>query len=148
MARSSKKTIKRLDYKDYNTERNEYQEEVVKSLIGSGNGMFNITKKMTRRKAKLVLSCVGTFYLGDGDISVSVSPLLYDYNSRLHSAVYKLDIDAQFKNGAGYTTSKYGSTWSSENPETVFEAADSLIEDVTVTAWNHYNRCLESLDKK
>lgn len=139
MAHSSKKKIERIDYYKFDKKCDEFREETVMSLAGSEDGLSDIIKKMTRRKAKLVLSCVGTFYLEDKDVSVKVTPSMYDYNTRLHAAVYRLDIDVTLKNGAGVTTSKYGSEWSSKEPETVFEAADNLIDKVTETAWRIYN---------
>lgn len=148
MVRSLKKKTERIDYYKYDKKCDEFREEVVMSLAGSEAGMPSIIKRMTRKKANLVLSCVGTFYLEDGDISVKVTPSMYDYNTRLHSAVYKLDIDATLKNGAGVTTSKYGSEWSSKEPETVFEAADNLVDKVTETAWKYYNDFIKQLDEK
>lgn len=139
MARSSKKKIERIDYCKFSTRCDEFQEEVIMSLAGSEEGMSSIIKRMTRKKAGLVLSCVGTFCLDDGEISVKVSPSMYDYNTRLHAAVYKLDVDVKLKNRAGLATSHYGSEWSSKEPETIFEAADSLIDKVTETAWRIYN---------
>ena len=148
MARSSKKKIERIDYCKYDKRCDEFREETVMSLAGSEEGLSDIIKRMTRRKAKLVLSCVGTFYLDDDEISVKVTPTLYDYNTRLHAAVYKLHIDATFKNGAGVNTNKYGAEWSSKEPETVFEAADNLIDKVTETAWRYYNDFIKQLDEK
>ena len=148
MARSSKKKAERIDYYKYYKRCDDFREEVVMSLAGSEAGMINIIKRMTRKKANLVLSCVGTFYLEDEDISVKVTPSMYDYNTHLHAAVYKLDIDATLKNGAGITTSKYGSEWSSKEPETVFEAADNLVDKVTETAWRYYNDFIKQLDEK
>lgn len=148
MARSSKKKIERIDYYKYDKRCDDFREETVMSLAGSEEGLSDIIKRMTRRKARLVLSCVGTFYLDDGDILVKVSPSMYDYNTRLHAAVYKLDIDVTLKNGAGVTTSKYGSEWSSKEPETLFEAADNLVDKVTETAWKYYNDFVKQLDEK
>lgn len=148
MARSSKKKIERIDYHKYDKMCDEFREETVMSLAGSEEGMSDIIKRMTRRKARLVLSCVGTFYLEDGEISVKVTPTMYDYNTRLHSAVYKLNVDATFKSGAGVNTNKYGAEWSSREPQTVFEAADDLIDKVTETAWNYYNDFAKQLDEK
>lgn len=148
MARSSKKKIERIDYYKYDKKCDEFREETVMSLAGSEEGLSDIAKRMTRRKAKLVLSCVGTFYIDDGEISVKVTPTLYDYNTRLHAAVYKLNIDVALKNGAGINTNKYGSEWASKEPETVFEAADGLIDKVTETAWRYYNDFIKQLNEK
>lgn len=148
MARSSKKKIERIDYYKYDKRCDEFREETVMSLAGSEEGLSDIIKRMTRRKARLVLSCVGTFYLDDGEISVKVTPTLYDYNTCLHAGVYKLNIDASFKDGTGVVTNKYGSEWSAKEPETVFEAADNLIDKVTETAWSYYNDFVKQLDEK
>lgn len=141
MARSSKKT-ERLDYNKYNILCNEYNENAMIALMQSEDNMGVLIKQMRRKYAEDILASVGPFTLDDGEVSVEVTPVKYGYNSRLHAAVYKLNIDAT-KGKGGVITSKYGSEWSSKEPETVYEAADALCDKVTETAWDWYNRFIE-----
>lgn len=141
MARSSKKKIEGMDYMEYSDLCYDYVNKgLTKFSLMYNNSLNVLAKRMTSRYAENALHAFGTFRLEKDEIVVEAAPVEFIYNNRLHSGVGQIAVIGTNKiTGKKVDKLLFTNSYSSRDPETVYEAIDNLADDVTEKAWRLFN---------
>ena len=141
MARSSKKKFEGMDYMEYSDLCYDYVNKgLVKFSLMYDNSLNVLAKRMTSRYTENALHAFGTFRLEKDEIVVEATPVAYIYNNRLHAGVAQVAVIGVNKNtGKNIDRLLFTNSYSSDSPETVYEAIDTIADDVTEKAWRLFN---------
>lgn len=159
MARSSKKKIsERLDWNEIAPMCEAFEERMI-TKVGTidgtrKKGFIHALASAPRRSTIIkALDVVGEnhFTIDDGKVRVDTTLVQSVYNTRLHASVSYFMVETFVKDGEDVnhdTCFVFKNSYSSENKESLYEAIDSIVSDMTDLGAGYYRRAWDAIEDK
>lgn len=147
-----------MPYSELNEKTDAYSEKILAKVgtlqsdkkRGFIYALAQAPKIKTFRKAMDVVGD-STFTLDDGIVRVDVTVVTSVYNTRLHGSVSYYMVETFIRNGSDVdkkTQFFFKTSWSSEKKEMLFEAIDSILDDIEDAAVKYYGYAWDSIEGK
>ena len=131
---------RKVDYRDYSRRADAYRDGVMVKYTGDPENLVPLIKKMTNRRFGSLdkANMFPEFKIEDKACIIKAKPLIGAYNSRLHSYVISISVETTIKGAGANNVVVYRHSYGGPTADTVFEVIDSIVDDITETAWHAY----------
>lgn len=158
VASSKKKISERLDWNEIAPMCEAFEEKII-TKVGAIEGtrkkgfihaLASAPRRSTIAKALDVVE-ESRFAIDDGKVRVDVTLVQSVYNTKLHASVSYFMIETLVKDGKDVnhdTCFVFKNSYSSESKESLYEAIDSIVCDMTDLGSGYYRRAWDAIEDK